>query len=101
MIDTINPDNFYNIGGHFLFYFLITAHICLFVDISPLQKYAISKLNYLIASIISATAPTVVTNLTNFPSPSMELSTGLGTALLTGLLITLTVQRIIKIDIDF
>lgn len=101
IIDTVNPNSFYNMGGHFMFYMLITAHICLFVDISPLQKYPTCKLNYLIASVLAAAIPSAITSFATLPSPTIELSTGLGSALILSFLITLTIQRIIDIDIDF
>ena len=101
IIDTVNPNSFYNMGGHFMFYMLITAHICLFVDISPLQKHPTCKLNYLIASLLAAAFPSVVTNLITFSSTSTELSVGIGSALALSVLITLTIQQVIDIDIDF
>ena len=100
-IDTVSPYSIYSIGGHFLFYFLITVHACLFVDISPLQKYPTCKLNYLIASILAAAIPSAITSLVTFPSSIIEFSVGIGSALALSFLITLTIQRIIDIDIDF
>lgn len=101
IIDTVNPNSFYNIGGHFMFFMLVTVHICLFVDISPLQKYPTCKLNYLIASVLAAAIPSAITSLVTFPSSTIELSVGIGSALALSFLITLTIQRIIDIDIDF
>jgi len=101
IVDSLGLNNFYDISGHFLFYFLITVHICLFVDSTPLQKYPTCKLNYLIASVLAAAIPSVITSFVAFPSSALELSVGIGSAFVLSTLITLTIQRIIDIDIDF
>lgn len=84
-----------------MFFMLITAHICLLVDISPLQKRPTCKLNYLIASVLAAAIPSAITSFAPFSSAVMELSIGIGSALALSVLTTLTIQRIIDIDIDF
>ncbi|MBL4761114.1 MAG: hypothetical protein JKY93_00270 [Gammaproteobacteria bacterium] len=101
IIDTVNPNSCYNLGGHFLFYFMITVQICLFVDISPLQKHPTCKLNYLIASVLAAAIPSAITSFATFSSATMELSIGIGSALALSVLTTLTIQQIIDVDIDF
>ena len=84
-----------------MFFMLITAHICLFVDISPLQQHPTCKLNYLIASVLAAAIPSAITSFITFSSAVMELSVGIGSALALSVLITLTIQRVIDIDIDY
>lgn len=101
LIDTVTPESFYNSGGHFLFYMLIAAHVCIFIDISPLQKYPMCQLNLLLASLISAGVPSIVTLLVAFPTPAVELATGIGVALLLSFLTTLTIQRILNVDVNF
>lgn len=99
--DTIGFQSLYSIGGHFLFYSLLTVHLCLFVDISPLQHYPTCKLNYLIASVIAAAIPSSLTSFIIFPSISVELIVGIACALILSVTLTLTIQRILRINIDF
>lgn len=84
-----------------MFFMLITAHICLFVDMSPLQKHPTCKLNYLIASVLAAAIPSAITSFITFSSAAMELNIGIGSALALSVLITLTIQRVSDIDIDY
>ncbi len=100
MIDTIDPNSFYNVGGHFLFYFLITTHICLAIEISPWQKGSTCTLKYLIAGVVSALISSIATNFILFPSPLSELSVGIGSAILICVLITLTIQHFFSLDRD-
>ena len=60
MIDTIDLGSFYSIVDHWIFYVLLATHLCLFVDVSPLQKYPTCKLNFLIACVISAFIPIAI-----------------------------------------
>ena len=101
IIDTVSPTSFYNSGGHFLFYMLITTHVCVFLDISPLQKHPMCQLNFLLASLISAAVPSVATLLVPFPTPALELAIGIGAALLLSFVTTLSIQRIFNIDINY
>lgn len=101
LIDTVTPDSFYNSGGHFLFYLLITAHACVFLDISPLQKYPMCQLNLLLASSVSAAVPSIATSLIMFSSPAIELFVGVGAALLLSFVTTLTIQRVLDVDVNF
>lgn len=101
MIDTISPDSFYNAGGHYLFFLLITAHVCLFVDISPLQKKSMCGLNYLLATLLSAAVPSIGMSLIVFSTPTKQLTVGISSAVVLSVLITLTIQRVFDMEIDF
>ncbi len=101
MIEAVYPNSHAAIGSHFLFYLFLTAHICLFVDLSPLQKRATCKLNFLIASLLAAAIPLAITTLVTFPSLAVELFWGVTSALALGVFITLNVQRLLNIDVDF
>lgn len=101
MMQTPGPIAFYNSGYHFLFYCLVSAHVCLLTDISPLQKKPFCDLNFLIATVIAAAIPSVITSLIVFQSYTVEIAFGIGLAVLSGLLITLNIQRIIDLDVYF
>lgn len=101
MIETVSTTSFYSIGGHFLFFFVITTALCLFVDISPLQKYPACKLNYLIASILAAIIPSVLTSSISFSSITEELLLGIGSAVIASIIFILTIQRVIDIEVEF
>lgn len=91
----------YDVSGHYLFFLLITAHCCLFIDISPLQKKSLSTLNYWIAIAISAAIPSILTTVFNFPSLKTEVLTGLAVALLLCFILTLSLQHFFKYDKEF
>ena len=101
LIDTINPDSFYNSSWHVWFYLLLTAHLCVLIDISPWQKRPMCELNLLLASLAAAIVPCVRAEVIAFPSPLVELTVGMGTAVALSLLITLNIQRILDIDINY
>lgn len=85
----------------FLYCLLLTSHLCLLVDISSLQKRPMCKLNYMVASFISAIVPAY---LIKYPPINLHMiKWGLvGMSLLIGSLIaTLFIQRVINVDIDF
>lgn len=92
LIDTVTPDSFYNSGGHFLFYLLIAAHVCVFVDWSPLRKYSIADVNLWLASVVSAAVPCIVTLVVAFASPAAELAVGVGTAVVLSVVTTLAID---------
>lgn len=85
----------------FVYYLLLTAHVCLFIDVSPVQKYPMCKLNLLIASCIAALVPCVVINVTSFSSSLDKHLVGIGIAVVLSVAMALLIQRIIKIDIEF
>lgn len=95
-----NSVSFYNVGGHFLFFLSITTLISLFVDLSPLQKKPISKINYLFASVLAATIPCLLIYLIHFTPLQKEMIIGVITAIVGSIAITLTIQRFFDIDIN-
>lgn len=101
LIDTVTPDSFYNSGEHFWFYMLIATFACVLIDSSPLQKHPLCDLNLLLASLISTVAPVLATNLVVIPSAAVELTVGVTATLLLSLMTTLTLQRIINVDVSF
>lgn len=101
MIIKANPFGFYNTGYHFLFYCLISVHVCLLADLTPLQKKPFCDLNFLFASVTAAIIPSAVTSLVVFESFLKEVSVGTGLAVSFSLLITLTIQHFFDVDIYF
>lgn len=89
------------LATQFLYYLLLTAHICLFVDMSPLQKHPTCKFNYAVASTVSSLLPCIAIRLLTFPTWLLKHATGVGIAILLSILITLFIQQVIKVDIDF
>ena len=89
------------LATQFLYYLLLTAHICLFVDMSPLQKHPTCKFNYTIASTVSAMIPCIAIRLMTLPTFLLKHATGVGMAILLSIVITLFIQQVIKVDIDF
>jgi len=101
MVNSVYFNGFYEASWHIFFYLFITTHICLFVDASPLQKHPTCKLNFIIVCILTAIIPSAITNMAKFPTFETELGVGIGSALVLSVIGTLTIQRIIDIDIDF
>ncbi len=101
IVGVVSHASIYTAAGHFMFYLLVTAHVCLFVDLSPWQKYPLSKLNYLIASVLAAAIPSVITSFATISSSSIELGVGLVSAFTLSIFITLSLQQIINLDYDF
>lgn len=101
MIDSVSTSDFYIIGDHFLFFLLIAVHMCLLVDLSPIQKYPTCKLNYLIASITAAVVPSLSVRFFTFSSAITELGFGISFVLILSIIMTLTIQRVIDVEIDF
>lgn len=58
MLSELNTFTAENSFVFFLFALLFTQHVCLFFDISKFQKYPLSRLNYVIAGILSALVTT-------------------------------------------
>lgn len=100
MIKT-NPASFYNAGYHLFFYLLITAHACLLTDLTPIQKKPLCDLNLLLATMIAAIIPSLVTNLVVFESFLKEVSFGTGLAVTSSLLVTWTIQHVFDVDVYF
>lgn len=96
-----NSISFYSVGGHFLFYLTITAFITLFVDLSPIQKHPISKINYLITSVLAAAIPCLLIYLIHISPLQKEMFIGVFTAIAASIAITLTIQRFFDINIDY
>ncbi len=94
-------DGALSFGIQFLWYFLLTAHVCLFVDLSRFQKHPMSKLNHIIASAVSALPPLLFVRLISFPSALIKHSVGIGFAIVLSVIVSLFIQQIIKIDGDF
>ncbi|MAT91547.1 MAG: hypothetical protein CME59_03005 [Halioglobus sp.] len=101
MLNMFSPGSFYNTGGHFLFLWVITAHVCLFADISPLQKKSMCALNFLLAGVIAAGIPAALTSSVQFSTPYLELTTGVGLAVALALALSLGIQRVLDIDVEF
>ena len=83
-----------NVGefSQFLWYLLLTAHICLFVDLSPLRKKPNSQSNYLAASFISALLTSMTIRLIPFSSFLLKHAIGVSLALLLSIAVTLLIQ---------
>jgi hypothetical protein len=89
------------LATQFLYYLLLTAHVCLFVDMSPMQKHPACKLNYAVASVVSALLPCIAIRLMTFPTLILKHAAGVGIAVLLSIVITLFIQQVVKVNIDF
>lgn len=101
MISSINPGSNFSIITDFIIYLTITAHLCLFIDISPLQKYPTCKLNYILASILAAVVASIITASLPFASHLKQLLVGSGIASIVCVPMILSIQCMFDIDIDF
>lgn len=82
---------------------LFSGHIVLFIDLSRLQKQPLNRLNFLLAVLISALVPAFLIPQASVFASDSELLLGVelaGTAILSTLL-ALTLQSVLKIDLDF
>ena len=100
MFDIFNPDSFYNFGYHFLYFWCLTVFFCLMVDISPLQEKSMCTLNYVLASLLAAIVPTILTNSVDFSSHRIELWVGTVLSIALSIILTLTIQKYLDIDIE-
>jgi len=82
----------------YLYYLLLTSHVCLFVDSSRWQKYPVSRFNHVLASLLAALPATIISNTFNFSSTSIEVAIGISTAVILSTAITLVIQRVINFD---
>ena len=98
MFETLLSESLSDLVINYLYYLLLTCHICLFVELSPLQKNPASKFNYFLASSVSAVAPFLITNTITFSSELMKNSAGIAAGAIASFITILTIQRIINID---
>lgn len=84
-----------------LYYLVFTINVCLFVDLSPLQKYPMCKFNYALAAGISALPPFAMFQVLTFSSPWVQHIAGAAVATVASIVISLQIQKVIPIDIDF
>lgn len=85
----------------YIVFTVITSHLCLFLDLSPIQKNPMCKLNYLFALLLSAILPSILTTFIDYSSTTLKVAVGLSVALICSALITLFIQKVINIDVDF
>jgi len=97
MTNTMLSESSTNLVVNYLYYLLLTSHICLFVDLSRLQKYPASRLNHLLASMISSLVAVLFTNTISFSSAIVEVTAGIAIALSFSAAIILVIQRVVKI----
>lgn len=95
---TIAQTSFYDIGGHMMYFIIITAHICLFIDESPLQKYPLCFLNLSLAILASAAISSFAVELFTLPSFTIEILFGIGVATVSSLICALTFQRVFNVQ---
>ena len=85
----------------FIWILAFSVHVCLLFDASRWQKHPTCKLNYLLASIVSALFGLVallsMTQLNTFAQWTIALFV----TTIMGLLITANIQRVLKYQIDF
>lgn len=85
----------------FLAIFLFAAHICLFFDMSSLQKSPVCKLNYLLGSLIATIPAMVFSYLVVIPSPIELFGILAGITLVSSILVISTIQKYLDYDVDF
>lgn len=84
----------------YIIFVLVTAHICLFVDMSPLQKHPMCMLSYCLAALLSAVLPSLITLTYRFSSDTMKMAVGFIVAVICGVIITLFIERVLKFNRD-
>lgn len=98
---TVAQASFYDIGGHLMYFSMITAHFCLFIDESPLQKIPLCSVNFVLSVLASAATSAFVVEYFTFASFTAEILTGLAVALLTSIIFALSFQRILNVQWNF
>ncbi len=89
------------IGDFFLLFTLISTHLVLFIDVSPLQQHPTCSLNFIIAILTSAVIPSLFVRFINLSTSKAELLSGLTICVVLSLLTTLTIQKVNPVNIDF
>lgn len=95
---TFAQTSFYDIGGHGLYFAMITAHFCLFIDESPLQKYPVCTFNFVLSMLASASICSYAVDYFTFSSFTSEILIGLGVALISSIAFTMSLQRIFNVQ---
>ena len=85
----------------FLVVFLFAVHVCLFVDMSSLQKKPICKLNFLIGSLIATIPAMVLCYLPVHLSLVNHITMVLIFTFFSSVLITLNIQKYLDYEVDF
>jgi len=85
----------------FLVVFLFAIHVCLFVDMSSLQKKPICKLNFLIGSLIATIPAMIFCYLPVHLSLVNHIATVLTFTLFSSVLVTLNIQNYLDYEINF
>lgn len=97
-VNFIGSADFWN---YFVMLLLLAAHVVLFVDLSPIQKRPLCSLNFVFAVLISALVPTLlVPRMNAIGSDARLLSIAVVTVVLS-IIITLTIQSVLDINIEF
>lgn len=87
--------NFYNIGGHLMYFAMISAHLCLFVDELPPQENTLNALGLVLATLAATFISSLAVDYFSFSSFSYEIIAGLVIVTVTSAIFTLFLQKII------
>lgn len=85
----------------FLIVCLFSAHICLFFDMSPLQKKPTCKMNFLIACSIATVPPMLFSYFTAIPSLIVHYSLLGVITLVSSITVIATIQKYLDYEINF
>jgi hypothetical protein len=98
MNETILSPNLAGLITSYLYYLLLTCHVCLFIELSPIIKRPVSRLSYFLASTVSAAVPFIVTTTMTFSTELLRNSVGTLTAVAASFGTLLIIQKFINID---
>lgn len=87
---------FYDVWWHFLFYLFIACHICLLVEVSPLQVARDNWASYWIAILVSSAVPSILTSRVGFATLGTEILAGMITVSALSLVLTLSLPFLFR-----
>jgi hypothetical protein len=88
-------------GDYFYFFSFVSSHIAVLFDASPFQQNPTTKMNFIIAILISSLIPSLTTKIFSFQTSKVELMVGLSVCVILSIASTLTIERVSPIKLDF
>lgn len=96
MNEILNSISAAEIADQLLLYFLLTAHICMILNLSKWQKNRGNQFTFIAASILSTLSTVLVIQFLNFQSTLLKHEIGTSFAVLLCVLFTFLIPRLRK-----